>query len=136
MEEIKNIKSDKKELRKFGITIGLVFTLIGLFLYFNDKSAFSYFLIGGVLFIIAGIFFSVVLKPLQVVWMILAVIMGFIMTRVILSILFYIVLTPIGFFMKIIGKDLLNEKINRNTHSYWNKREITEYKKEFTERQF
>lgn len=136
IEEIKNIKNDKKELKKFGLTIGAVLFLIGAVLLLLNRFTYPFFMSAGILFAAAGILFPVVLKPIQILWMTLAVIMGFIMTRVILSILFYIVITPIGFLMRIAGKDLLNEKFDKKSGSYWNKRETIEYKKEFTERQF
>lgn len=136
--EIKNIISTKKELRKFGITVGLVLVILGfLFQYVWDNPT-VYMILGsiGALLVFFGVLFPKVLLPIHKAWMSLAIILGFIMTRVILSILFYVVVTLIGLIAKIAGKDFLDRKIDRKKESYWNKREKIEYHKELTERQF
>jgi len=138
IEEIKNIKSDKKELRKFGITVGAVLVLIGFaFQFFGNNYSF-YMIIGtiGAVLIFFGVIYPNILLPLHKIWMSLAVVLGFIMTRVILSILFYLIVTPIGFIAKLTGKDFLDLKIEKDKESYWHKREIKEYQKIDTERQF
>ncbi len=136
IEEIKNIKSDKKELRKFGISVGAVILLISLLLLYWEKSFWIWFFIVADFLIIAGVLFPNILLPLQKVWMTLAVLLGFVMTRVILSILYYIIITPIGFITRIIGKDFLSLKIDKTAKSYWNYRSKKEYQKIDTERQF
>jgi hypothetical protein len=57
------------------------------------------------------------------VWMGVAVVLGYFMSRIILSLLFYLVVTPIGLAMKLMGKDVLNEKWDRKAESYWIKRD-------------
>ena len=95
LEEIKNIKSEKSDLRKFGITIGVILFIIAGFLFWKEKESFQILLTFGVTFSIFGIAIPFILKPIYWVWMIFATILGWIMTRVILSLLFYIILTPI-----------------------------------------
>ena len=135
LEEIKNIKSDKKELKSFGITIGIVSILISIALFIYSKSSAPYFLtIGGVL-VVSAYTFPKILLPIQKLWMALAVVLGFIMTRIILSILFYLVITPINFISKLFKKDFLSLKIEKEKKSYWNLRS-EEYDKSSTEKQF
>lgn len=135
LEEIKNIKSDKKELKKFGITIGGALLLIGIILFLLGKPSASYFIGGGLAFQIIAQTFSILFLPLQKIWMALSVVMGFVMTRVILAILFYIIITPISFISKIFKKDFLNLEIDKKKKSYWNLRD-EEYEKSSTEKQF
>lgn len=136
LEEIKNIKSDKSECRKFGYTVGSVLILIAAILLFYDKSSSWYFGIIGLLLLAAGLIYPVILKPAQKIWMTLAVILGFIMSRVILILLFYLVVTPLGLAAKLLGKDFLDEKIQKERESYWNSRENYKYSHIDTERQF
>ena len=68
--------------------------------------------------------------------MVFAVVLGFFMTRLILSFLFYIIFTIIGLTAKLAGKDFLDKKIEKDKSSYWNYRDQTEYDKITTERQF
>jgi len=136
IEEIKNIKSDKKECRKFGLSVGIVLVILAVILGNFGKESFVYFGSIGGLLIIAAIVAPKLLLPLQKIWMSLAVILGFIMTRVILLVLFYLILTPIGLIARIFGKDFLDLKLNKDKVSYWNLRQGKNYEKLDTERQF
>ncbi len=135
-EEIKNIKEDKTTLRKFGLTVGTVLLLVGIVLYLTGKSSSVVFGGAGVLLILFGLILPNILKPLNKIWMTLAVILGWFMSRLILFILFYIVITPIGFFLRIAGKDFLNLRTDKNSDSYWEKREKRVKEKIDYERQF
>ncbi len=135
-EEIKLIDSSVKELKKFGLTVGGVFSVIGLFLLYFDKPAYPYFLAVGIILIVAGAFVPKSLSRVHRAWMIFAIVSGFVMSRVILSILFYLILTPIGIIAKISGKDFLDLKFGEDKKTYWNYREQKKYEKVDTERQF
>jgi hypothetical protein len=135
-EEIKNIKEDKTTLRKFGLTVGTVLLIVAIVLYLTGKSSSVIFGGAGVLLILFGLILPNILKPLNKIWMTLAVILGWFMSRLILFILFYIVITPIGFFLRIAGKDFLNLRTDKNSDSYWEKREKRVKEKIDYERQF
>lgn len=136
IEEIKNIKSGKSELKRFGITIGIIFGLLGILFLWREKDYYSYFIVLSIVFIVLGGVMPVLLKPIQKAWMTLAVILGWFMTRVILCILFYVVFTPIGLVARMFGKQFLDLKINNPKESYWIYRESKEFKKSDYERQF
>ena len=136
IEEIKHIKSTKNELRKFAYSVGGVLILIGTLFYFLGNTSYIYFVSIGILLAVLGLSLPEVLIPLQKTWMSISILLGFVMTRVILSILFYIVITPVGFVARLFGKDFLNEKIDKSKESYWNYREQKEYDKTSTEQQF
>ncbi len=70
-----------------------------------------------------GLAAPIILWPLQKIWMMVAVILGWVMTRIILSILFYLVITPISLLGRLFGKRFLDLKIDRSATSYWIKRE-------------
>jgi len=136
IEEIKNIKSEKKDLRQFGITIGIVLGLLGGLFLWRERDYYLYFVIVSVLFILIGIALPVLLKPLQKAWMTLAVVLGWFMTRVILSILFYVVVAAIGMLAKMFGKHFLDLEMDSSKSSYWDYREQREINKNEYERQF
>jgi membrane-bound ClpP family serine protease len=136
LDEIKQIKSTKKELSKFGYTIGIALLILGLVLYYYEKPSFPYIAGSGILFSLAGLISPILLKPVHKIWMGLAVILGFIMTRVILSLLFYFVFTPMRFFARVFRKNFIDLRIEKKTDTFWNKRESEEYKPIDTERQF
>ena len=118
-KELNSIKSGRKDLKNFGVTIGSILMIIALFLFFKEKDAFIYFFLIGLIFIGLGIIIPAALKPIYKFWMTLSTIIGWVMTRVILSILFYLIISTIGIFARLVGKDFLNLK-SKNNESYWN----------------
>jgi hypothetical protein len=136
IEEIKNIKSEKSDLRKFGITIGLFLMILAGVLFWRGKETFEIFLVSGLALLALGLTIPVVLKPIYWIWMILAVILGWVMTRVILSLLFYIVITPIGFFSRLSGNRFLDLDWDKSKDTYWNYRTTNQLNREDYERQF
>ncbi len=136
LDEIKEIKESKKDLRKFGLTIGIAFLLLAVLLFITKKNSFPYFGTIGVLLIIIGLAVPGILKPFNKIWMSLSIILGWIMTRVILTILFYFAITPIGLLVKLIRKDFLDLKIDKSKNSYWQKREKKKFDPVDYERQF
>ncbi len=135
-EEIKGIKSSKKDLRKFGLSVGAVLFVVGCVLYWFDKAPHPYFLAIGLSLIVVGGLIPTMLLPIQKVWMTLAVIMGWFMTRLILSMLFYVAFTSIGLLARLTGKQFLELKRPKEQKSYWNYRKAQENRREGLERQF
>jgi len=135
LEEIKNIKSEKKDLRNFGLTIGIALGLLSGLLWWKGKDTYTILLIISVAFILFGLILPSILQPLQKVWMTLAVVMGFFMTRVILSILFYVVFTSIGGISRLFGKQFLDLEMDKSKQSYWIRRvrssDKSTYEKQF-----
>ena len=135
-KEIKNIKETKKDLKKFGLSVGIVLFLISVLLYWFEQSSYLIFGIIGLSLIILALVFPKILKPLNKIWMSIAVILGWFMSRVILIILFYIILTPIGIILKIFRKKFLNLKIDKSTDTYWEYRKNEKISKSNLENQF
>ena len=135
LAEINNINTRKKDIRSFGYTIGIILLFISLILFYYNIELYMGFSIVALVFIILGILFPLSLKPIYLIWMIFAVLLGWLMTRIILTLLFYIILTPIGLVTKLLGEDFLSLK-NKRDNSYWNNRDIQadlnkNYKKQF-----
>jgi hypothetical protein len=136
IEEIKNIKSGKGELRQFGLTFGIVLGLLGCLFLWRQKEWYYYLIIFSIVSLLLGVFMPTLLKPVQKVWMTLALLIGWCMTRVILSVLFYLVVTPIGLLARLCGKDFLGRKIDSNMNSYWILRKAIEFDRRNYENQF
>ena len=135
-EEIKNIKSGKRELKQFGITIAVVLAILSSWFLWQGRDSGYILLIIAILFLALGLFLPNLLKPLQKMWMTLAVLLGWVMTRVILIVLFYLVVTPIGLLARICGKDFLNRKFDREAQSFWIERKSATPDKKKYENQF
>lgn len=137
IEETKGIKSTAKEFRRFGVTMAIALAVIGGLMVWRHKNYYWYVFLFSVLFLFLGLFLPGVLKPVHKLWMTLAAIMGWFMSRLILMILFYLMLTPIGFVMRILGRDVLNIEFTRNSsESYWIPKRTDNAQKRNYEKQF
>jgi hypothetical protein len=133
--EIRSIKDTPAALRKFGLTIGVVLLLISVVLFWLNKPPYVWGIIG-LLFVLSALSFPVALKPLNKIWMSLAILLGWIMTRIILSILYYLALTPIRFIALAFNKKFLDFKIDASAKTYWEKIEKKKFDPSTYERQF
>jgi len=123
IEDIINIKSTKKELREFGLTVGIILAILsGAVFLWGRRPVFPYLFGTASTLIILGLVLPRILKPFQKVWMGFSIIMGFFVSRIILFILFFLVLTPLGLAARLFGKDILDQKIDKNRASYWHER--------------
>ena len=127
---------DKNDLRKFGITMGVSFLIVVLLLTIRHKPNLLPLFSISIIFFISAFMLPALLKPIYILWMRLAFILGWINTRLILSILFYLVFTPIGLVMRLFRVDLLDRKIDKNKESYWRKKGKSGFSPLNYERQF
>ncbi len=133
---MENLKTDTKSLRKYGITMFVALVIIGTILLLKHKPVYIWFYGLGSLFLVLSIVIPGSLKYVYIIWMKIAFVLGWINTRIILAIMFYLVFTPIGLAMKLFGKDLLDRKIEKDKESYWKKREAKAFNRLDYERQF
>jgi hypothetical protein len=122
--ELSKLEYSKKNLRKFGITVGLVFLLFAVGIYFIGN-LYIFPLIStsiGLLLFILGLFSPSTLKKVFQYWMKAAFILGWFISRFLLTILFFVVLTPIAFIAKLFRKEFLNLSYKRDQKSYWIKK--------------
>ena len=104
--------------RSFGIVFFIVFLLIALYPLINQGEFRLWSLIISFIFFILGILNSKILTPLNKLWFKFGIFLGKIVSPIIMGIIFFFVVTPIGVLMRIFGKDVLNLKYN-NDKSYW-----------------
>ena len=104
--------------RSFGIVFFVVFLLIGLYPLINADSIRIWSVIISLIFLILGLMNSKILNPLNKLWFKFGILLGKIVSPLVMGIIFFLVVTPIGILMKILKKDLLNLKFN-NKETYW-----------------
>ena len=127
-----------KQIRQFGLLVGIVLVAVGSWQLYRQTYPIVRIIlwsIGGFLFA-GGLLWPQILKPLYVLWMLLAHMLSWVNTRIILGVIFYLIFTPIALVMRIAQRDGLQKKINKNTSSYWTQRTAPENIKEHFERQF
>ena len=104
--------------RSFGIVFSIVFLIIGIYPLINNHELRIWSLIIAIIFLILGSLNSKVLTPFNKLWFKFGLLLGRIVSPIIMGLIFFLVVTPIAFMMRIIGKDLLNLKFNKDK-SYW-----------------
>lgn len=135
-EELKHIDASDKAVRKTGITVGIVLIAIAFILWWVGKNSFVYFSAAGGIFIILSYIAIPLLRPFHKLWIGLSLVLGFIMSRIILTILFYLVVTSIGLLAKLVGKKFMPLSFDKKATTYWEKRENTVKQQIDYERQF
>ena len=109
--------------RSFGLVFFFIFLIITFWPPADDGQIRIWSIIIGIVFLILGLMNSKLLTPLNRLWFKFGMLLGAIIAPIVMVIIFFLVVTPISFFMKLIGKDLLRKKYDKNSKSYWIKRE-------------
>jgi len=133
---MEKLNFEKNNLRKFGITMGMVFLVIASLIFVKRHHIAVSISVISLGFFISALIIPECLKPLYCLWMRFAAVLAWINTRLILIILFYFVFTPMGVVMRIFNIDALDRKIDRSKGSYWKKKEkkgfsLTDYERQF-----
>ena len=124
--ELDKIDNSRKSLRKFGVTVGLVILLICLWLYYQHVQIFIVVILTLISFflMLSGLIKPLILQNIYKYWMGLAFVLGWFVSRFLLTILFIFVLTPIAIVSKLLGKDFLNLSIKNEKNTYWIKKDL------------
>ena len=104
--------------RSFGIVFFIVFLIISVYPLINDGDIRLWSLFISLIFLILGLINSKILTPLNKIWFKFGILLGKIVSPLVMGIIFFIVVTPIGYLMRFFGKDVLSLKYNK-TQSYW-----------------
>ena len=119
--------------RSFGILFFIVFVVLSLWPLKNGDNLNFYFLIASGIFLILGIFNSKFLTPLNKIWIKFGEILGLIIAPIVMSLVYFVILTPVSLIIRLFGKDLLGLKFLKEKETYWIKRKksLTSMRKQF-----
>ena len=130
------VPASRSDLRKFGLTVGGAFLLLGVISWWRGHdSAPDVLWILGALLAVPGLIVPGVLAPIQRGWMAGAAVLGHINTRIILTVAFFAVFTPLGLVMRLV-RDPLNRSMKQADGSNWRRRELQAIDPASYERQF
>lgn len=105
----------------FGVVFCIFFFIIAIYPLVNSESIRLWALILSLIFLILGLLNSPILSPLNLIWFKFGIFLGKIVSPFIMGVIFFLIVTPTGLIMRLLGKDLLNLKFNDNK-SYWIKK--------------
>jgi len=127
----KKISIKKKDNVIFGITFSVVFLIVALWPMLDGLNLRTWSLITSAAFVMISFTIPNVFTYLNLFWIKLGYFLGKIISPIVMGIVFFTIVTPIGLLLRLFGKDIL--RLKRNNKSYWIKREykIQSMKKQF-----
>jgi hypothetical protein len=119
--------------RSFGVVFFIAFLIYALWPLVNYDSIRYWSLLVSFVFLFLGLLNSKILSPLNMLWSKFGILLGSIIAPIVMGFVFFAVVTPIGLFMRMINKDLLGKKYNKEKKTYWIKRDknFNSMKKQF-----
>jgi hypothetical protein len=133
-ENLYALDSGRRALRKFGLLFLVVGALIAAWLLYLGNAAWPWAAAAGALFGLLGLFLPAALKYPYLAWMTLALVIGWFVSRLLLALLYYLLVTPLGVVLKMMGKDFMEDSFDES-ESYWHRRE-TDYDPEQSEKMY
>ncbi len=123
----------KENNKGFGLLFFVVFLIIGLWPLLKGEQPRIYFFPLAFLFLILGLINSKILTPLNRAWIKFGELLGIIIAPIVMGVIYFLVLTPLSFLIRISGKDLLKIKYSKKIKTYWEKRtkDLGSMKKQF-----
>ena len=134
-EDYERIDRSPSALRRFGFTLAIVLAIATAFTFRRYPNVALTFAIASVLLGVAAQFAPAQLAAVHRVWIKLSLAMGWVMTRVILTLVFFLVVTPVGLLQRLVGKRAFDVAFRTHENTYWKPRE-TAFDRASYERQF
>jgi len=128
--------NQRRQLTSFSRAIAIFFIILGLILFIRQKPEFLLCFVGGIFFIAAGMVRPVLLKWPYMICLALGNILSWMIARIILGAMFYIILMPVGLALRLFGHDPLCKKPDKKARSYWKPEEKSFFKKSDYERMY
>ncbi len=113
----------KSSNKSFGLLFFIVFLIIAFWPLLNNNSPNILFLILAIFFLILGLINSRILTPFNKAWIKFGEVLGSVVAPLVMVAIYFIVLTPLSFLIRIFGKDLLKLKFDKKINSYWIEKE-------------
>ena len=110
--------------KNFGLVFFILFLIISMWPLTYDGPIRIWSIIVSLIFLILSLTNSKILTPLNILWFKFGILLGTIVAPFVMGFVFFIVVTPIGLALKIIGKDILNKKYDKKRSTYWIKRNV------------
>ena len=149
---IEKVDTSREAVRKTGKAFFIAFTIIAAVIFLKHSHVAGWtewnweegiaalwwkiFIVAGPVIYLLSVIAYPIMKPFHYGWMKFALALGWFWTHVFLSIFFYLIITPTGLLMRLLGKDLLDEKIDKSAKSYWKKRDLSKFDPKHAARTF
>jgi hypothetical protein len=123
IDDICGLDCSLRRLRSFGVTMAAIGVIVSAWLWWREIDSWPWLLAAAVVLATVGWIVPSSLRPIYRVWMTIALVLGWIVTRVVLTVVFYLVVTPTALIARLSGKRFLDLRPDPSQDSYWTARE-------------
>ena len=121
-ENTSNVKIESSSNKSFGLLFSVIFLIIAIYPLINKGTINYLFIFIAVIIFLISILLPSILTIPNKLWFKFSLILGLLISQIILTLIYLVIVTPTGFFVRLTGKDILNKKINKQLKSYWIKK--------------
>ena len=118
-EHKQNIQVERGSEKSFGLVFAVVFFIVGLYPLVNNKDILLWPLITALIFFMLGYMAPKVLTVPNKLWFKLGLALGAVVAPVVMALVYFTTVVPIGLIMRLMSKDMLRQKLDKNIKSYW-----------------
>ena len=114
-----NLPVEESSPKSFGIVFSIVFLIVSLYPLTNFKGISIWALIVSIIFLLLAFLAPKILTLPNKLWFKFGILLGSIIAPIVMAFVYFATVLPIGLIMRLLGKDLLNQKLDKNSKSYW-----------------
>ena len=114
-----HVSTEQSSEKSFGIVFSIVFLIVALYPLINSENIRIWALVVSIIFFLLAFLAPKVLGLPNKLWFKFGILLGSIIAPIVMTLVYFISILPTGLIMRLLGKDLLKQKLDRNTKSYW-----------------
>ena len=123
MSEIaSHISTEQSSEKSFGVVFSIVFLIVSLYPLINSESLRIWALVVSIIFFLLAFLAPKILVLPNKLWFKFGLLIGSIVAPIVMAFVYFVTVLPTGLIMRLLGKDLLKQKLDKNAKSYWVKR--------------
>ena len=116
------IQTEKPSEKSFGVVFSIVFLIVALYPLINSEGLRIWALVASIIFFLLAFLAPKILVLPNKLWFKFGLLIGSIVAPIVMAFVYFVTVLPTGLIMRLLGKDLLKQKLDKNTKSYWIKR--------------
>jgi predicted membrane metal-binding protein len=121
-EKISYIQTEQSSEKSFGVVFSIVFLIVALYPLINSESLRIWALVVSIIFFLLAFLAPKILVLPNKLWFKFGLLIGSIVAPIVMAFVYFVTVLPTGLIMRLLGKDLLKQKLDKNAKSYWVKR--------------
>jgi len=120
MSEIaSHVSTEQSSEKSFGVVFSIVFLIVALYPLINSESLRIWALVVSIIFILLAFLVPKILVLPNKLWFKFGLLLGSIVAPIVMTLIYFVTVLPTGLIMRLLGKDLLKQKLDKNAKSYW-----------------